>query len=281
MTETNNTVLVGYDGSEDADKALDWAAAFALQEDRPIEVVIVEELAIDPTVAAYLPEHFWESLKENATKQLQDAGVQRFTVEHVVESGIVPVMLDRAKHADVVVIGSRGHGWLGDLLGGSVSQHLARHAPCSVVVARDWANPESRRIVVGVDYAEHTGNALRFAVRRASETGESVVALRGLEMVLPYADPMGLAPALPDSWVEDERKLLADTVAKIQAEFPGVTITTDLVMISPSAALVDASKDASLVVVGATGKGAFPGLLLGSVSHEVVHRAHCPVAVVR
>ncbi|MFC7363314.1 universal stress protein [Nocardioides astragali] len=51
--------------------------------------------------------------------------------------------------------------------------------------------------------------------------------------------------------------------------------------LSPADALVGTSRHASLLVVGSRGLNAFSGMLLGSVSHEVLHRAHCPVAVVR
>lgn len=49
----------------------------------------------------------------------------------------------------------------------------------------------------------------------------------------------------------------------------------------PSRALVEQSMRAQLVVVGTRGRGGVVGLLLGSISHAVLQRAHCPVAVVR
>ncbi len=69
--------------------------------------------------------------------------------------------------------------------------------------------------------------------------------------------------------------------ADLTARYPGLTVTTQAISQKPSKALAAASEDAALVVVGTRGRGGFAGLLLGSVSHGVIHEASCPVAVVR
>ena len=76
-------------------------------------------------------------------------------------------------------------------------------------------------------------------------------------------------------------RLLAESVAGTRAAHPGVTLFQEAIPVRPAQVLVDASARASLVVTGSRGRGAFAGMLLGSVSHEVLHRARCPVAVVR
>lgn len=61
----------------------------------------------------------------------------------------------------------------------------------------------------------------------------------------------------------------------------GVTATGQLAdTLSPASAILDAAKDADLIVVGSRGHGGFPGLHLGSVSTQVVHHAQCPVLVI-
>jgi nucleotide-binding universal stress UspA family protein len=60
-----------------------------------------------------------------------------------------------------------------------------------------------------------------------------------------------------------------------------VTVQFRLIPRGPGAALVNASQHAQLVVVGTRGHGGFAGLLLGSVSHQVLHHAHCPVLIAR
>jgi nucleotide-binding universal stress UspA family protein len=85
----------------------------------------------------------------------------------------------------------------------------------------------------------------------------------------------------PDALAAEEEGLLAESVAGFADRYPEVPVRRRLVRGSAAGALVEESKAAQLVVVGARGRGSAAGLLLGSVSHAVLHHAHCPVAVVR
>ena len=89
---------------------------------------------------------------------------------------------------------------------------------------------------------------------------------------------------LPDSVVAklaEHDRMLSEAIAGMASDHPDVRLSHEAIPVAPARVLVDASTDASLVVVGASGHGALHDALLGSVSQEVVERAHCPVAVVR
>ena len=73
---------------------------------------------------------------------------------------------------------------------------------------------------------------------------------------------------------------LDEWVAGAHTDYPDVTIQPEVLSIAPGLALTEASTNASLVVTGSRGRGTLAGLLLGSVSHQVLHHAQCPVAVV-
>jgi nucleotide-binding universal stress UspA family protein len=192
---------------------------------------------------------------------------------------VVDELLRAARSASALVLGSSGHGRAGEALLGSVSQHVARHATCPVVVVREPQDPEARRIVVGIDGSPTSTAALEYACRRAETTGETVVAIHGWHLREPSTDVW--SSTAPGVDTESRARLLAEGIAGVRADHPDVRLEQEVVAVAPARCLVDASASASLVVVGSRGLGFFTGMLLGSVSQAVLHGATCPVAVVR
>jgi nucleotide-binding universal stress UspA family protein len=135
------------------------------------------------------------------------------------------------------------------------------------------------RIVVGVDGSALADSALEFGIEEAR--------LRGASLQVTYAYP-ALGSALTGSTgrdyyeqVEnDARELLQGLVAKAPST-EGVEVEWVAVPGNPSEVLIEASKEAVLLVVGSRGVGGFMGLVMGSVSTQCVHYSHCPVLVVR
>ncbi|SPF02725.1 Universal stress proteinc/MT2085 [Streptomyces sp. MA5143a] len=74
---------------------------------------------------------------------------------------------------------------------------------------------------------------------------------------------------------------MSEALAVHRENYPGVNVKREVVQGGTREALIEASRAAQLLVVGARGRGGFAGLLLGSVSQATLHHAHCPVAVVR
>lgn len=181
----------------------------------------------------------------------------------------------------MLVVGSHGHGRVAEALIGSVSQHVARHASCPVVVVREPAQTEAARIVVGIDGSGGSAAALEFACRRAELTDEVVVAVHAWKIGQVLVDGRGLLPETIGPMLDDHELLLSESVAGVRTDHPDVTLIEEAIAVAPGQALVDASETASLVVTGSRGRGAFAGMLLGSVSQEVLGRAHCPVAIIR
>jgi len=135
------TIVVGVDGSEESKQALRWA----LEEARLREARIVALRAwVYPALAAggLIPvaADFLGDLTENETRQLAEvvaeaAGVGGVEIEQVVvEDAPAHALVRAAEGADLLVVGSRGHGGFTGLLLGSVSQQCAHHAPCPVVI---------------------------------------------------------------------------------------------------------------------------------------------------
>ena len=267
-------ILVAYDGSADAELALRWAAEEARATGRGLHVVAVDDAITSPWGAEAV--HRGEDVLAGVEEQFADLDVElESRVGHVTGE-----LLRASVSDDLLVVGSRGHGRAEDLLIGSVSQHLARHAPCPVVVVRPTHGTDARRIVVGVDGSATSSAALEQACRRAERTGETVVALHAWRTHAPSTDVWNSEPRAQKG-LAHRQVLLAESVAGMRVDHPDVVIEQEAVPVAPVPCLVDASRGASLLVVGSHGLGFFGGLLLGSVSQAVLQRAECPVAVVR
>lgn len=138
------------------------------------------------------------------------------------------------------------------------------------------------KIVVGVDGSPGSRAALRWAHDEARLRGAT------LEAVSVWQYPMsssltafGTMPP-PEDLGNDARGALLATLSEEGAGATDeVPVTTVVAEGAPAAALLEAAKDADLLVVGSRGRGGFTGLLLGSVSQQCASHAACPVVVVR
>jgi nucleotide-binding universal stress UspA family protein len=179
----------------------------------------------------------------------------------------------------MLIVGSKGHSLVAEMLRGSVSQSAARHAAVPVVVYREPQNPDSGRIVVGADGSEAGNRALEFACEMARLTGDKVVALRAWDPAPVVPDRFGYQPPGPDT-IDQADAALGRAVDAQRSAHPDIAIEGELFHGAPERGLVDASNSASLVVVGSRGHNAIGEVLVGSVSKTVLHKAHSPVAVV-
>jgi nucleotide-binding universal stress UspA family protein len=132
------------------------------------------------------------------------------------------------------------------------------------------------RIVVGIDGSEDSNVALRWALKEAECHSGMVTA------VLAWQVPFVSFPGAFDRGELEEayKNFLLDTVSGI-APKPAVPLETLVAEGDPTEAMVEASKGASLLVLGIHGRSTFAGLLLGSVSQGAAASAHCPVVLVK
>lgn len=139
-----------------------------------------------------------------------------------------------------------------------------------------------QRVVVGVDASRHAARAADWAAREAAQRGIPLHVIHALD-----ADPSsalfgpGAFSTHTRAITQTGEQLLAETRHRIAAAYPSLEVTSELVHQAAPAALVFASAQAELLVVGTRGRGGFAGLMLGSVSARVVAHAHCPVVVLR
>lgn len=94
-------------------------------------------------------------------------------------------------------------------------------------------------------------------------------------------DTHGDMPASTSRTLLEEEEALQKSVVEARTRYPEIEIEGEFIAERAGEALVNASNTASMVAVGSRGHGALAEAVLGSVSHHVLHDAHCPVAVVR
>jgi nucleotide-binding universal stress UspA family protein len=131
-------------------------------------------------------------------------------------------------------------------------------------------------IVVGVDGSEGSRDALTWAAGQAALTGSP------LRAVATWRWPNYLTRIPPGADLqEDTERTLHEMVAPVQSAIPSLEVTEKVIQGPAGPALLSQAEDASLLVVGARGRAAFPGMLLGSVAEYCVRNGPCPVVVVR
>lgn len=142
--------------------------------------------------------------------------------------------------------------------------------------------PKAARIVVGVDGSPSSRKALEWAVGQAERTGAQVEAVTAWEYPQFYGSMGWTFPQGGNDMISTAAEaVLAEAVAETVEGHPGTVVHPKVTYGSPAEVLLEAAKDADLLVVGSRGHGAVAGALLGSVGHNCAQHAPCPVVIVR
>ncbi len=286
---TQGSVVVGIDGSAAGELALAWALKEAQRTRRPLHVVHALENEVVLSDKQQLGTKEAPASSDPLLSEAMDLvtalapGLQ--ATPHSVTGFAPTTLIAASKFAEAVVVGSHGRSPLPSALLGSVSQQVAIHASCPVVVVRENGTLDSAepgRVVVGVDGSDASEPALRYAFAYASSTGSILTAVHTW-----WWEPLE-GVSLGEPWTGDwtqiasqETTLISELLAGWTERYPDVPVERHIVRGDPVVELLEQSHDASLLVVGSRGRGGFIGLLLGSVSRRILKRATCPVAVVR
>ncbi|OBF58782.1 universal stress protein [Mycobacterium sp. 852002-50816_SCH5313054-b] len=284
-------IVVGIDDSPAARVAVQWAAREAELRNIPLTLVY----AISPEVSTWLRTPVpagvlrWQQdhgrrLIDGALKVVEEAtapGGPAVVNTEILAATAAPTLIEKSKEAQMVVMGAQGSGrWPGRLLG-SVSSALLRHAQCPVAIVHEedpsiFAASQSP-VLVGIDGspASEVGTAIAFD--EASRRRVGLVAVHAWSD-LDVSEWPGIDWPATRSMAEE---VLAERLAGWQERYPDVQVTRVVAQAQPARRLVEASKEAQLVVVGSTGRGGFAGMLVGSVGETVAQLAPAPVIVAR
>ena len=288
MTVTTPTIVVGVDGSDSSRQALDWAVEEATRRHRPLQVLCAWQSDYSEKTVAPVTRRIEEAsgaIVEAAAAHARTESPGLEVATSTVHAQAASALIAVSRRADTVVVGARGVGAVTEALLGSTSMQLAAYASCPVVVVREHAGGRAaaaRRVVVGVDGSETAAEATGYAFEQASERGLGLTVVHTWNANV-YTSGLAMS-VLVEPWdelVAEQERITDEATARWTEKFPTVDVRTQVTQGRAADVLVEASENGELVVVGSRGRGGFRGLLLGSVSRSVLHRAHCPVAVVR
>ncbi|WBB62366.1 universal stress protein [Streptomyces sp. WMMC500] len=283
-------VVAGVDGSAASLDAVAVAAREAKLRGCGLRVVhafLWPAFGAYPGSAAMLPGD--TALRDEAEKVVADAVAHaRETAPGVRADGalvtgeVVRVLVEETENAQLAVVAGRGLGAFVRLLVGSTAAALSAYGHCPVLVVRGGGPGPGGPVLLAVDGSPAGAAAVDFAFAEAARRDAGLVAMHVWSAWTRYSPRAGNpARTAAEGPAAEGDRVLAEAVAGAETAYPGVRAERTAVEGSARELLIEASKDAGLLVTGARGHGGFAGLLLGSVSHALLQHAHCPVAVVR
>jgi nucleotide-binding universal stress UspA family protein len=285
MSRLPRKILLATDGSEDARLAARAAASLADRAGAELHVVHAWQSLPHPVIDADYYEEGARRILEEQMKFVSDSGAA-VSEGHLVMGSPVDVILGLAEEIGVglIVMGGRGHGTLGRLLLGSVSEGVVRHATRPVLVMRGGESAwPPQRVVIGEDGSK--------AAKRAGELAASIGALYGARSILvraypelPEADRVGrtIDPRAVDDALRRAERELHERAEQLGG-FSGTALKIGLAAGDPAAAVLAEAREgvgaATLIAVGSRGLGPVSRLRLGSVSTKVLRAAEGPLLV--
>ncbi|MCX5010321.1 universal stress protein [Streptomyces sp. NBC_00555] len=285
------TLVVGVDGSAESRAAADWAAQEAVRRDMHVHVVhawLWKPLAVPVVQDRGAEARRAQEILEETEAELIRRHPRLSLSAEVVPDVPVPALLGAAKDAEMLVLGSRGHGAVAGFLLGSYGQQLIASAECPVVSVRvRHGRPVSGagegEVVVGQQGGvEESAEVLRFAFETAAARKVPLRAVRAWSLPPVY----GYSPG--SLWIADqfgglepfEKAALEQALEPWRLRHPEVEVVAHAEQGSAGHVLLSAASDAQLLVVGRRVRESALGARVGSVAHAVLHHAACPVAVV-
>ena len=289
-TSQQATIVVGVDGSSASNKALDWAAHEAGRRGLPLTLVNAGYYHYGPPLS---PDTVSRANQESATysgsvmhaaaaraSQL-DRGLEIRTVVHT--ESPASYLISQSESAAMIVLGTHGQGNIVGAILGSISQSVAAHAHCPVVVVNDHLAAAVERkssVVVGISPTKGGEQALRFAFEEARLRRCRLVAVRSWGELGWGAGALNYAGEILQDWRAVESTVLDECIEAIAPDFPEVQVDRQLSGAGETWALEQAAMEAELLVVGCRHSDDNWFSRLGPIGSWLLHRAPCPIVVV-
>ncbi|MFI0966297.1 universal stress protein [Streptomyces sp. NPDC021080] len=290
----SRTIVVGLDGSPESLAAAAWAAREARRTDAPLHLVHAwswhpyvygPPVGVPVPLTAEDPQRAWaERLpRETAAELAADHPGLSVTAERVAEQPVT-ALLAAAEDAELLVLGSRGLGGVAGFLTGSVAQAVVARSRTPIVLVRAGARPPEsagrEEVVLGLDLEHPDASVIAFAFRAAARRATDLHVVHGWSLP-PYYGYSGAADAgVDEELLTEVRGQLAEVLTPWREKFPAVEVREQAVIGGAGRHLVEASRNAALVVVGRRNRRSPVGGHVGPVTQAVLHHSTAPVAVI-
>ncbi|MFI6035950.1 universal stress protein [Streptomyces sp. NPDC051315] len=283
-------ITAGVDGTDESLAALAWAAREAVRRDVALRVVHAwrfQSAAAAEVADRDTQEQWVRANVQQAAEEITERHPGLQVTTDILEGDAVETLAAAAAEAEMLVLGSRGHGPVVGFLLGSVGQQVIAEGTRPVVLVRAGTEPSSevagREIVVGQHGApEDSASVLRFAFETAAARGATVRAVRAWTLPPLFSYSPGSLKLLDEAGGLEpfEKKALTAALAPWRERFPDVPVVEHVEIGSAGQVLLSVAGRAQLMVVGRRAHRTAVGARIGSVAHGVLHHADCPVAVV-
>ncbi|MCU1529132.1 MAG: hypothetical protein JWP75_2895 [Frondihabitans sp.] len=274
--------VVAWDGTQQAQTALDWAVAREGSRRGPVVIVrVVDDARLEAFSADETDDAIAGALSGLATQveRLRSEAPGQPVVTEIVR-GDPRSRLERLSNPEtVLVLGTHDRSIKEPRFAWSLSARLVAEARGPLVVVPAGGHRNGTGVVVGVDGSPESDAAASFAAGEAERLATT------LKVVHAWLEPapvtaVGDVPVNYQPWLESSHRSLLDAaVTQIRRTYPALVVVPVLEQSTAAQALERHAESAALLVVGSRGYGPIRGLLLGSVSTSLLGTMPCPVAI--
>ncbi|WP_174856073.1 universal stress protein [Streptomyces hyaluromycini] len=285
---THQNVVVGVDGSLVAVRALDQAADEAVRRAAGLHIVyaVADRDEAPPVLAS-------------AAARVRGRHPGLPVVISAVEGDAVETLVHEGAGAALTVVGTRGLGGITGRLAGSVSLRLAAQTRGPLLVVRDDCPRDRGTPAAERERGTHGGPPVLLGLEGDADADVAAYAFQEAERrrvalrVLHAAAHRHTTPEMPspipaagpgrrhgDLDDRAEEAVPRFGVARLRERYPEISVDARTVRTSPARALVEATRESAVVVIGVHRRPGPLGRRLGPVAHTLLHRSHCPVLLV-
>jgi nucleotide-binding universal stress UspA family protein len=285
-------IVLAVDGSPQSTDAAHCLACFAPPEELTLTHAItlpdLDHPMVTPEVRGQVLAEIEQKLRsegEEILKRIRSLVPPDFpSVQQVHQIGVPAHVILETAHstgADLIIVGARGLGPVKELVLGSVSHRVVLHAPCSVLVMK---SPMSKinKILLPIEGEKDAQVALNFLAIHPfrGQTHIEVMTVWPQPQV-PWPMTLGQSKLLEERALDHAQERL-DMITR-QLEVMNYQYSTSVGLGNPAYALLEQAEaiQPDIIVMSSHGRKGLSRFLIGSISHAVLHRASCPVLIVR